>query len=200
MSCLRNFFNKILSNRNIIALLCAFLIFLALYLQDYMPEYSPISWILLLALIVFFKQINLYNDKFFISSILFSTVFSFLLTFGRIVYDNAFQSSTNIWRHLLSFKNIFSFLGLFVLIYAILINVFPILYKYKMKIGKNLNSKKVFILSFLVILLCWIPYFLALFPGNLTIDSVISLETISNNFSYMTNHHSIFYINYISSI
>ena len=49
-----------------------------------------------------------------------------------------------------------------------------------------------------IILLCWVPYFLSFYPGNLSPDSLSELTTVINNFSNASDHHPIIHILFIA--
>lgn len=198
MSNLIKKFKKFLYNKNILSFILALIVYISLYLQNYISNINSISLLLLLMLIIFFKNLNLYNKKFFKSCCVFSFIFSFLTIFGEIVYINLFEQNDSVWKYIFTFKTVFSFLGLYILIYAILNTILPALYNYNIKKQSFLKPLSIFISAFFIILICWLPYLLVKFPGNLNIDSFVCLDMILNNFSYISNHHSIFYIMFIA--
>ena len=66
------------------------------------------------------------------------------------------------------------------------------------KTENKISHKKVFIFSFLIILLCWLPYILRFFPGLLSPDSLFEVGTILNGFSSVSNHHPIIHTLFIA--
>lgn len=70
----------------------------------------------------------------------------------------------------------------------------------KIKIGKisiDRNSKKIFWISFVLILIAWIPYFFRYYPGLLTSDSCAEvLQGIGRN--EFSNHHPILHVSIIA--
>ena len=55
-----------------------------------------------------------------------------------------------------------------------------------------------FIICFLIIILCWVPYFLSFYPGALSPDSISELTTVINNFANASDHHPIIHMLFIS--
>lgn len=86
--------------------------------------------------------------------------------------------------------SVFIAIGLFVFFYF----CFQRLYEYGGKFTINrvkappMESWAVFLCSFLIILICWMPYFLAYFPGILSNDSVWQMDQILGIRPY-SNHH-----------
>lgn len=60
------------------------------------------------------------------------------------------------------------------------------------KDGKRENIKKVFFLSLAIMLLAWLPYFLAFFPGFTTDDSINQLKQVTGAEPWM-NWHPVFH-------
>lgn len=189
---------KYTNNQKILSILFAVSTFFALCSQDIIPTYNPISWILFLMLIILFNKIDLYNKNFFKASVIFSIIFVLLLTFGKTVYENIYSTQINILKEFISLRNIISIVCFLPTIYAILINVIPKIYNYEIKSNKvNITPKKIFIISFIIILLGWLPYFLALYPGVLSSDSISEINIIMNNLANVDNHHPIIHVIYV---
>lgn len=189
----------LLNHKHIITVAFSFIIYITLCLNSVVSVYHPVSWILFLLLIFSYSKIKLYNKDFFKSSIIYSIIFSSLLTLGMVTYINTRNPIDSIGELLLTPLNFFTLIGLMIMIYSIMIYILPKLHEYKNKNhSTKISAKKVFIISFLVILLSWIPYFLALYPGVLTSDSVSELNMIVNNFSRMSNHHPMIHVLFIA--
>lgn len=190
---------KVFTNKKVTSIVFAILVFIALCLQQVIQTYNPISWIIFIVLIILYNKIDCYNKDFFRGSIVFSLFFALFLTFGKIVYANLYNSSVSVWDQFFSISNFISYIGVFVIVYTVLINILPILYNYKIKHSKRVISpKKVFIISFIVMILGWIPYFLSLYPGALSNDSIGEISIIMNNFTSMTNHHPMIHVLFIT--
>jgi len=55
---------------------------------------------------------------------------------------------------------------------------------------KNLwNTKKIFIISLVIIFICWIPVFLAYYPSIMAYDFIQQSEQAMEGFSYFSSHH-----------
>ncbi len=52
--------------------------------------------------------------------------------------------------------------------------------------------KKRYLIYVLILLLCWLPYYLTMFPGNLGKDTFESIDMVLGNIPW-TNHHPIFF-------
>ena len=189
----------LLKNKHIIGLLFSFIAYITLCLNSIILVYHPMSWMVLILLVMAYSKIKLYNKEFFKISILYSIIFSLLLIFGMVTYRNMTNAIDSIWTLLLTPLNFFTFIGLCMIIYSIMINILPKIYGYKNSNSfKKISNKKIFLISFSVIFLSWIPYFLTLFPGVLTSDSVSELNIIVNNFSSMSNHHPMIHVLFIA--
>ena len=97
-------------------------------------------------------------------------------------------------------KSLIRFAGYFVIIYAILINIFDKLEKQEFITGKAkwfTSNKKSFFIVWAIIFVAWIPYFLNYYPGVITPDSMGQIcQSIGVN--TLTNHHPIFHTFLIS--
>ena len=185
--------------KNIIPIIFSILSFGMFFYQYDIPMNDFITWIILVVLFIFFFNIKLYDKKYFFQSIIISTIFSFLITFGKNVYINMANNKVSVFREFIDLSNILSFLGLCVLLFSIFINILPKLYKYDIFAikGKKLTNKKVFIISMIIIFLCWFPYFLSLYPGELSSDSITEIATFVNNFKNLSNHHPVIHMLFV---
>lgn len=182
---------KNIMNEKTISLILAIIAYATLSINGVIIAYNPLSWLLLFALIYAYTKVNIYNKEYFKASLIFSVIFSLLLTVGSTTM-NAISSDISVFKQLMSIKILITYIGELTSIYVILINLLPKLCSYKISDWiTNWTSKKIFITSFLIIFLSWIPYFLALYPGELSPDSIGELGIIINNFTHMTNHHPI---------
>lgn len=94
------------------------------------------------------------------------------------------------------FMLLVSIIGIWVFLYYFFFHVIGFLHSNKLsqmfiKSQENTySSKKIFILSFCVIIACWIPYFLICYPGILTYDSINQISQIEGDLK-LNNVHSI---------
>ena len=192
---------KIINNskaKKIIVICLAIICYTTLCIHSVVEAYSPFSWLLFVVLLYFFSKVSLYNETSKISFIL-AIFFSFFLILGSITNYNLSLTSGSIWRSLFTIRNIYLCFGTFVIIYTILVNLLPVLLNYNIRRNYNVKVKPkyVFIISFVIILIGWIPYFLALYPGALSVDSVVEMSIIMDNFKAMSNHHPIIHVIFV---
>lgn len=194
---MKNLLSKI-EYKKIIKIFMALMTYVAIVRLEVVKAYDVISWAILLILILFYMKSNVFSCKYKKDIIIFSIIFSFILVFGNIVYYERNNPNISFFKELFSFENLIIFVGIFNLLYVIFINILPKLVEYKLKSNLKLNNKKLFIISFLVISLCWIPYFLNFFPGLLTSDSIDELSTIINHFSKVSDHHPVIHMLFVA--
>lgn len=124
--------------------------------------------------------------------VLFSILISFSQILGSLVYKYQFSRDVSVIRSLLTIDNFINIVGLFFLIYTLLVMYVPKL------LNINIFSKerkysdiKFFSICFLVIFICWIPYFLTLYPGILTADSISQFSSFIDGFNIISDHHPV---------
>lgn len=141
------------------------------------------------------------NKIYFISKILFSIIFSLMITI-----DSMTTFSGKIWgtieeTYIADIKpyNILIFIAAFFITYIViglveiiiekLEPVYIYIYKTKKRRSKNI---KVYFIFLIAILLCWSPILLSYFPGGVFIDLRSSVFQLLGKIEY-TNHHPILY-------
>lgn len=191
---------KILNCKAFIVILMAIFTYSTFCFQDVLKVYDLSSWLIFVSLILLFYKSDIYNKKYRIDIVLLSILLSFLTVYGRIIYNFQTDAVASSFSELFSFKSLIYIIGFFNIFYILLTIFFPKLCELKMKDGTQLISKKyiIFIISFLIIFLAWIPYFLALYPGVLSPDSFSEMKIILNNFSAISDHHPLLHILFIS--
>ena len=117
------------------------------------------------------------KKKRLISSILFSLYFTFSLVMGCLCKNNLYNNKGTIFQTFVSFKYILSFIIIFALFFILIYLFLQKLVKFQLK-NKMINLKKnqIFLLIFISIIILWLPYFLSLFPGTLSLDSFGELK------------------------
>lgn len=183
----KKIFNFIKSHNKIFRVSLAMFVYLTLYLDGLIAQYNPISWFLLILIILLYLKIDLYNNKYFKSSVIYSIFFSFLMTLGANAYKVMCYGSIS--------NTLISFFGFAIIFYTVLVNLLPKLCKSEIT-NKNSTKKyiKIFLISFIIIFICWIPYFLSLYPSAITNDSVGELSIVFDKFSHMSNHNPIIHV------
>lgn len=198
MKKISSYINVCCSNKVFVASLISILSYLTLIMSSIIGSYDLYSWIILVLLFICFYKSKLYDKNCFKATLIFSIIFSFIMIFGKQVYALQDNNYLSIWDGLLTFKNTLIFLGNMSLIYVILINILLVMINYKNKVNKKekkrWSNKKVFIVSAIIILLGWLPYYLALFPGTVSPDSIGELTIITNGFVSISDHHPIVHV------
>lgn len=191
---------NLINNKLLISVIMAIFTYFCICSEEIIVPYNPISWFVFFSLILLYFKTSIYNKNYKKDIIFFSVLFSFILVFGKIVYDFQNNASASVFRELLKTKSLICFVGFFNLIYIILINIFPKVCNYKIKndIKPLKNNKNIFIISFAIILVCWTPYFLRFFPGTLTPDSISELNSVANNFKGVSDHHPVIHMLFVS--
>ena len=159
--------------------------------------------IFFLILILFFYNFSFKENKNVKKGIIvLSLIFSILLVVGRIIVAFQLSPSVSFLKELLKISNLVYTIGNFNLLYTILNFLIPKLMNLdKMvleKQNKQKNTKWVFIISFIILLFGWSIYLLAYYPGIMTGDSMTEITFIMNKFVYLSDHHTIMHIMFIS--
>lgn len=191
---------QILKSTKILNILMAVITYGSICLLGVLKAYDVVSWFIFLVLVLFFCKIDINNKIMKKENIFLSILFSFIIIFGSIVNELKYNAEVSIFRTFFTFRNFIYIVGIFNLLYIVFTNVMPKLYFYSIKNEKSIfKSKKfMFTIYFLIIMLCWMPYFLSFYPGNLSPDSISELTTVINNFSNASDHHPIIHILFIA--
>lgn len=190
----------LLNNKNVISLVMAIVTYSSICLKRIVEPFSVTSWLVLLCLILLYSKIDILNKKYKKDIIIISLLLSFLIVFGKIVNDNLYTKDTSVFNILIKPTNILLIIGIFNLLYVLLIDTLPKLINFEIKKENQENNKglKVFLISFIIILLFWIPYFLTFFPGLLSSDALGQLGWILNDFKGISDHHPVAHTLYVS--
>lgn len=190
----------LLNNKNVISLVMAIVTYSSICLKRIVEPFSVTSWLVLLCLILLYSKIDILNKKYKKDVIIISLLLSFLIIFGKIVNDNLYTKDISVFNILIKPTNILLIIGIFNLLYVLLIDTLPKLINYEIKKENHEKNKglKVFVISFIIIFLCWIPYFLTFFPGLLSSDSLGQLGWILNDFKGISDQHPVAHTLYIS--
>lgn len=190
----------LLNNKNVISLVMAIVTYSSICLKHIVEPFSVTSWLVLICLILLYSKIDILNKKYKKDIIIISLLLSFLIVFGKIVNDNLYTKDTSVFNILIKPTNILLIIGIFNLLYVLLIDTLPKLINFEIKKENQENNKglKVFLISFIIILLFWIPYFLTFFPGLLSSDALGQLGWILNDFKGISDHHPVAHTLYVS--
>lgn len=102
-------------------------------------------------------------------------------------------------------KSFFKLIGYITIFYSILLLLFTkMIPSIKEKFSKKeewkyfTNSKKSFLLTTVLILVAYLPYFLHEYPGFISTDTISEMATGLYSMDYIVNHHPVFHIVLIS--
>lgn len=139
------------------------------------------------------KKANIYR--------LFSFLISISQVLGSIIYKFQFSRDVSVAREFFTVKSFINVFGLYFLIFTLLTRYVPELLKINVLSNKKKYSNlKLFIISLIIILICWIPYFLTLYPGVLTADSISQFSSFVNGFNIVSDHHPVIHTVFIGMI
>ncbi len=191
--------NLIYNNKKIVSVFMASFTYAVICLTNHLRAYDVYSWLIYLVLIIVFIKTDLYSDKMKKESIIFSLLFSILMIYGNITYSLLDDPTTSLFKNFFTVSSLIKIIGTFNLLLVIFKNVLPKLYDFSLTKKKSKIKKTylIFIISFVIMLIAWLPYFLAFFPGTLSSDSFAELSIIVNNFVYITDHHPVIHLLFI---
>ncbi len=203
---MKNKVKEFVYSKIVIAITMAIISIITLIGQDSLISYNLHTWIIIPILVIFYNfsiKLNV-DEKLKRSSVIFAIIFSFIVVSGRILYLFQNDPFKSFWKELFTIRSLLYLIGNFNLLYCLLINIIPKLYNIlKIKIVnknhyKHLNALIVFVTSFVLIFLGWLPYLLNYFPGTLSPDSFSELNIIINNFASLSDHHTVAHILFIA--
>lgn len=181
-----------MKNKNIvrfISIIFAILSYITLISTSNLKSYDVGSLIIFIFLstifLKYFKFKKELKDIIFISIIL-----SFLLVFGSLCLEFIDSRSISVFEKLLTIESVIALLGNFGLIYTTL-NIFvPKLLKLTIIDNKEQKIKPIifFIISTLVLIICWLPYFLSFFPATISPDGIGIFYKSQTHLVMMDNH------------
>ena len=125
-----------------------------------------------------------------------SMLFAVFEVVGHVTDINMRNYDVSIIGSVFKIKNIISIGGLFTFFYYLLSYIYYYLCHFSFTKKDNYNTKKLFIIFLIVMLIGWSIYFLTHFPGILSSDSFDILGQIKGD-RPINNHHPVFYTLYI---
>ena len=173
-----DFLMKLIKNSKnfnyLLALIMCFFSYKALT-NNLITSYNILSWILIVVLLLAFKYcLANFTKSYKLSVIIFSMVFSLIVTVGGIVYGNLYSENTSFLTIFISYTSLCDLIGYFN-IFLLCLNYFiPKVINYNFEMKKILKYSPIFIfaISFCVIVCCWSIYLLKYYPGNISTDSL----------------------------
>lgn len=130
------------------------------------------------------------------SVIVVSIIFSLFFTLGRICYENT-SSLNNVFELFFSFNTLVLYIGMYFFISLVLFLFLTYCKKIDLLGNTNFRSnKRLFLISFIVILLFWFIYFLNCYPGLIAPDSIYQIKQFKN-IAILTDHHPVLHTFFI---
>jgi hypothetical protein len=191
----KNILKKIKINNMLASIICGIISYYALCFDSILESFNISSLIILLFIILAFNKYLMINEKKHKYLRILAILFSIITVYGKLCLNNMNERTVNIIREVFREKNIFITIGYYYLYLTTLNYLIPKICNLKLKENKlkNLKSIYVFIISIITMLICWLPYFLSLYPGTLSGDSVGELYSASIN-KLNTDHHTIMHM------
>lgn len=188
--------------RELICFISAFLSCISLLNLCNIYSYNVFIIIILFLIFSFYRSIKINLSK---KELILVFVFCFLISFsqvlGKIVYEFQYDINVSVFREFLKLKNIISCIGLFLLLTSMYLKFSGLIFNFKLDESKKVFfGKKIYIISFVIIILCWLPYFLVLFPGVLTPDSISQFDSVINGFNIVSDHHPVLHTVFVGVI
>lgn len=133
-----------------------------------------------------------YFLKIILVTIFATTIFlDSILTFSGYVFDNVSQ----IYFSEIEVKNILIFVCTWIISYLVISLIEIILPKLEKTIEtkkeRKIKNRKVFFIVLIVLLLCWLPYYLSYFPGGIYSDTTTTINQVLG--APLNNHNPILY-------
>lgn len=189
---------KLLSKykNNFMNLFCAFTTYIA-FLVYFNMIFEESSYNFLMTCLFFFlyifysKENSLYvknenRSKKIVN--IYSVFLGMVLSVGSTLYPKVYTRGENIFGIKNSILVIISVVGFFFLFRILIMKIL----KYKVNINKvnskNCFNKKNFIICMVLMIICWIPYFLRYYPAIMTPDSYYSIHYV--NEKILSDHHT----------
>lgn len=148
--------------------------------------------IFIIAYLALNKTSEIKNKRGKIICVILAIIFSSSEIIGNTI-NTYYDLSGIITNGLTILKSIIRWIGSIVLFYELLINIFLKFDNSKIISKKPKwfkDNKRSFIITFLIIFLAWLPYFLNYYPGELSPDSMVQIyQSIFG--TQLTNHHPV---------
>lgn len=201
---------KAKNKKLIIALISAFFvtIFISINLDVNTPghfiEANHIFYIILVGLYIglFYKTMEIKDKRACICSGILALLFSSFEVIGYSVHQYGDLSGV-LGSPIILLKAFFKWIGYVATFYALVYFLFTqVLSKWKTRQKREYrffkNNTVSFVLTTMILLLAYLPYFLTQFPGSYSIDSISEMSSALYSMDNLINHHPVFHIWIIS--
>ena len=139
------------------------------------------------------------NKRLYICCIMLAVIFASFEVIGNSI-DTYLNLDGILANNIAIFKSLIKWLGYLIIIFAILVKVYVILDKkefFRGSIKCFTNNKRTFFITWGIIFIAWIPYFLNYYPGVISADSMGQICQSLGIYN-LTNHHPVFHTFFIS--
>lgn len=175
--------------KKMISIIFAIISYITLTSTSNLKSYDTSSLIIFIFLtILFLKYFQLKKENKGI--IIISIVMSFLLVFGSLCLELIDSRNISVFDSLFTWKSFISLIGNFGLVYTILNIFIPKLLKLNItnKEKRKWEPVTVFIISTIILIICWLPYFLSFFPATISPDGMGIFYKSQTHLVMMDNH------------
>ena len=182
-----------ISKFKILTILAALISNFVLCINGVLKNYDIVTLIIFIIMYNFFSKYLKINKEYKKGIIIFSIIFSFLLVFGNLCITYMKVADVSIFSKLLSIKSLISYIGYYFIWQALLNYLLPQISKFEVinKYKNNLSHKKcikIFAISFILLIICYLPYLFTMYPGLLSVDSMGELNKASHGILNIDNH------------
>lgn len=170
-----------------------FLIVFSLINIGVFKVFDALTIFMLIIVYSFIKRtnINAIDTKTNILSLIMSFMFSISLILGGIINNNFLNYEMSYFQELFKINNILSIVGIAMLVYFVIINIYSFFDKINIKNDKKkYNTKKMFWVFFAIMMISWTIYLLSYYPVIISYDSAYQIKEIMGIIGY-DNHHPV---------
>lgn len=178
-------------NSKYILLLISFISYLTLCFDKIITTYNILSLIMFIFItVIFMKYFKWTNKK---EILILSIIISISLVLGNLCSQNLYEKDISIIKELFSLVNIIKIIGYFFIIHVLFNIFFPVISKINIKKNiPNHNKKIVFVVSFVILVLSYIIYFLSMYPATLSSDSLGEMNRAITGL--VSDHHPVAHV------
>lgn len=184
-----------LKHNVVISFILSCLIIISFSKQDLIINYNLFSIISLISIfyLIYKTRFKLESKKNYYILVFLAILYSIFMIIGRNALTFAYNKEVNIISGIFSLYSLFHFVSYFVLFYSMLEHIITYSLSINSCSKNNLNNKKLFTVFFLclsLIMTLWMPYFLTLYPGGVSPDSISEIQSIQNGV-ITSDHHPV---------
>lgn len=170
-------------------------VFIFIYINNYMNiRYNNIIYLFIIFMCFIFSFKIRHEKKYLKDILIISSLFSIFYLLGDLAIS-VFNTQQNIFKLFLSFNNIIKLISLFCLFYKTISFIYPKLTKLNV-VDKKRSGIKKYLIIFFSLFIMWLPYYLYLFPGIITGDTLFEMGHMS--FNSLSDAHPFFHTLFMS--